>query len=69
MEEKLKKKPTKWPNRIVKHQEAYWIFVIAGCLELALKWKKNSFWKTTQLCGLEGYWIFYVENTGSLMGH
>lgn len=42
MEKKLKNKTTKWPNRIVKHQEAYWIFVVAGCLELALKWKKKK---------------------------
>lgn len=51
------------------HPETRWIFIIAGCLELAWEWKKKpNFWKTTIFCGLEGYWIFYVGNTGSLMG-
>lgn len=63
----------KWKNLsdqtgLWNHPETCWIFIIAGCLELAWEWKKPSFWKTTIFCGLEGYWIFYVGNTGSLMG-
>lgn len=59
----------KWPNRIVKASRDLLGFYHCWLSGTGLEVKKTSFWKTTQLCGLEGYWIFYVENTGSLMGH